>query len=293
MDHYHLAQLHAGTLNMYNHKKAEFGFEGSHFRFWEPLSDEYQRNLAKNSPMPLVYEASDENQGSWVPMFFPGIGLAESESTWSVFQIIPLAVDKTRVIIRTKVANKSSYEFIKQSTISAGFWINKVKAKNSNEDASHPLGSADFMQEDIYVCEQLQLAMQSPEFEKGLVTFGFNPDKNEPEKTLAIVIKNHAGDSVLKGANITLTPDRDNFVYEGNVQNVVNQDMFNIRMVINESFFGAGNSSIEVLGSVDLLSSFLQQFVWGFYKAEPMWCSWLDNSSCIILMSYIPVAIHE
>ncbi|WP_435273995.1 hypothetical protein ACMAZF_11595 [Psychrobium sp. nBUS_13] len=50
---------------------------------------------------------------------------------------------------------------------------------------------------------------------------------------------------------------------------------------------------VVVLGSVDLLSSFLQQFVWGFYKAEPMWCSWLDNSSCIILMSYIPVAIHE
>ena len=49
----------------------------------------------------------------------------------------------------------------------------------------------------------------------------------------------------------------------------------------------------HTLGSVDLLSSFLQQFVWGFYKAEPMWCSWLDNSSCIILMSYIPVAIHE
>lgn len=167
IDHYHLAQLHSGTLNMYNHKKAEFGFEGPHFRFWEPLSDEYQSNLAKNTPMPLVYEASDENKGTWVPMLFPGIGLAESESTWSVFQIIPLAVDKTRVVIRTKVANKSSYEFIKQSTISAGFWSKKVKAKNSNEDASHPLGSADFMQEDIYVCEQLQLAMQSPQFEIG------------------------------------------------------------------------------------------------------------------------------
>lgn len=167
IDHYHLAQLHAGTLNMYNHKKAEFGFEGPHFRFWEPLTDEYQSNLAKNTPMPLVYEASDENKGTWVPMLFPGIGLAESESSWSVFQVTPLAVDKTRVVIRTKVANKSSYEFIKQSTISSGFWSQKVKAKNSNEDANHPLGSADFMQEDIYVCEQLQLAMQSPHFEIG------------------------------------------------------------------------------------------------------------------------------
>lgn len=167
IDHYHLAQLHSGTLSMYNHKKAEFGFEGPHFRFWEPLSDDYQENLTKNTPMPLVYEASNENQGTWVPMLFPGIGLAESESSWSVFQVIPVAVNKTRVVIRTKVANRSSFEFIKQSTISAGFWGAKIKAKNSSLDSKHPLGSADFMQEDIYVCEQLQLAMQSPQFEIG------------------------------------------------------------------------------------------------------------------------------
>ncbi len=95
------------------------------------------------------------------------------------------------------------------------------------------------------------------EFEKGLVTFGFNPDKNEPEKTLAIVIKNQAGDSVLKGANITLTPDGDNFIYDGNVKNVLTQDVFNVRMIINESFFGAGNSSIEVLDNTATLNGTL------------------------------------
>ncbi|MCG7532791.1 aromatic ring-hydroxylating dioxygenase subunit alpha [Psychrobium sp. MM17-31] len=167
IDHYHLAQLHAGTLSMYNHKKAEFGFEGPHFRFWEPLSDDYQKDLAKNSPMPLVYEASEENKGTWVPLLFPGIGLAESESSWSIFQIIPIAVNKTRVVVRTKVANKSGFEFMKQSALSASYWSNKVKAKSGSHDAKHALGSADFMQEDIYVCEQLQRAMQSPYFEMG------------------------------------------------------------------------------------------------------------------------------
>ena len=167
IDHYHLAQLHAGTLNMYDHKKAAFGFEGPHFRFWEPLVDSYQNNLITNSPMPLVYEATNENKGTWVPMLFPGIGLAESESSWSVFHIIPVAVDKTQVVIRTKVADCSSYDFMKQSARSAGFWSGKIKAKNSKLDKTHPLGSADFMQEDIYVCEQLQQAMQSPQFEIG------------------------------------------------------------------------------------------------------------------------------
>lgn len=167
IDHYHLAQLHAGTLNMYNHKQAEFGFEGPHFRFWEPLADDYQKDLVKNTPLPLVYEVTDENKGTWVPLLFPGIGLSESESSWSIFHIIPISVDKTRVVIRTKVANCSSYAFIKQSVVSASYWSGKTKAKNAHYDQKHPLGSADFMQEDIYVCEQLQKAMQSPQFEIG------------------------------------------------------------------------------------------------------------------------------
>ena len=95
------------------------------------------------------------------------------------------------------------------------------------------------------------------EFEKGLVTFGFDQSENEPLATLAIVVKNQAGDSVLKGVNITLASEGDNFVYEGNVQNVLNQDMFNVRMVINESFFGAGNSRIEVLDNTATLNGTL------------------------------------
>jgi len=31
------------------------------------------------------------------------------------------------------------------------------------------------------------------------------------------------------------------------------------------------------LGSVDLCSLFLQRVVWGLYKAESMWCSWLHE----------------
>lgn len=41
IDHYHLAHLHSGTLNMYDHKRAEFGFVDHHFRFWEPLTKDY------------------------------------------------------------------------------------------------------------------------------------------------------------------------------------------------------------------------------------------------------------
>ena len=54
IDHYHLAQLHSGTLNMYDHANAEFGFVGPHFAFWEPLDPEYAENLSKKASMPLI-----------------------------------------------------------------------------------------------------------------------------------------------------------------------------------------------------------------------------------------------
>lgn len=167
IDQYHLAQLHSGTLNMYAHDKAEFGFVGPHFAFWEPLEQEYAANLEKQSSMPLIDHIPESELGAFVPMLFPGIGLTESESSWSVFHIIPLAVDKTRVEIRTKVMPASDWEFAKFSIRSDKFWQQRIHAKSTSAPADHPLGSADFMQEDIYVCEQQQKSLQSPYFELG------------------------------------------------------------------------------------------------------------------------------
>lgn len=176
IDHYHLAQLHAGTLNMYNHKKAQFGFVGKHFKFWEPLTDDYQCNLLQNAASPLVYQPELKNIGVWVPMLFPGIGLAELESSWSVFHIIPVSPSKSRVIVRTKMRDCGALDYLKQSLSSAAFWGKKIKPKNSSYDQRHPLGSADFMQEDIYICEQLQKSFTSPQFEFGpSASFGEAP----------------------------------------------------------------------------------------------------------------------
>lgn len=169
IDHYHLAQLHSGTLAMYDHKKAQFGFVGDHFHFWEPLSKDYQVDIEKNSPLPLLLDKKDPKLGAYVPMLFPCTGLAESESSWSVFQIIPLAVDRTKVIVRTKVKDVSMLSFIKQSLSSYNYWQNKVSSKRKREssDKNHALTSADFMQEDAYVCEQVQQSLNNPFFEFG------------------------------------------------------------------------------------------------------------------------------
>lgn len=167
IDHYHLAQLHSGTLNTYDHANAEFGFVGPHFAFWEPLTKDYADQLSKKSPLPLIDHIPSEQLGASVPMLFPAIGLSETESSWSTFHIIPLAVDRTRVEIRTKVMPASSWEFAKQGMRSQQFWIDRLRPKSKDHDTEHPLGSADFLQEDIYVCEHQQKALQNPFFELG------------------------------------------------------------------------------------------------------------------------------
>ena len=165
IDGYHLSHLHSGTLSMYDHSRIESGFAGPHFYFQEPLSPEYAADVEKNAAMPLVIPA--EQAGAWVPMLFPGIGLAENEDSWSVFHITPVAPDSTKVVVRTKVADASLLAFASQSFRSWSFWSKRVRPKFDNGDTGDPMASGDFMQEDIYACEQQQRSLQSPFFEHG------------------------------------------------------------------------------------------------------------------------------
>ena len=169
IDGYHLAHLHSGTLAMYDHSRIESGFVGPHFAFWEPLAPEYAEDVEKNAPYPLVIPA--ERAGAWVPMLFPGIGLAEDESSWTLFHVTPLAPDSTRVVTRTKVANASSWAFTRQAMRSYGFWAKRIGGKYEGGDGD-PLASGDFMAEDVYACEQQQRSLKSPYFEHGPSSVG-------------------------------------------------------------------------------------------------------------------------
>ena len=168
IDVYHLAHLHSGTLAMYDHAKAEFGFVGPHYAFWEPLSGDYGADLEKNAAAPLIIPV--EKAGVWVPMLFPGIGLAESESDWTTFIVKPIAPDLTRIENRVRVANVSDWEFQKQERRSAAFWQKKTTPKYASEGAQQnddPMTSGDFTAEDVYACEQQQKSLTSPYFEHG------------------------------------------------------------------------------------------------------------------------------
>ncbi|MDY8137992.1 aromatic ring-hydroxylating dioxygenase subunit alpha [Aquimarina sp. 2201CG5-10] len=169
IDHYHLAHLHEGTLNMYDHAKAEFGWVGPHYWFYEPLVPDYANNVKNAAPYPLINSVPEDKIGAYVPWLFPNIGITEGESAWNTFHVTPLAPDRTLVVIRSKVMNVSEWEFTKQYTKSS---MNKIWQHYGNKgkydgDTNDPMASGDFMAEDVYACEQQQKSLKSPFFSIG------------------------------------------------------------------------------------------------------------------------------
>lgn len=177
IDVYHLSHLHSNTLQMYDHKAAKYDWKGPHYVFWEPPVSTFLKEQDKKLTAPRVI--AKDQIGAWVPMLFPGIGLAAAEDGWNIFIIEPLGPELTRVHNRARVANVSEWEFTKQSMRSMSFWekfglSGKYDADNAI-DESDPMAGGDFTQEDIYACEQQQKALHSPYFEVGPAAKGESP----------------------------------------------------------------------------------------------------------------------
>ncbi|WP_371170836.1 aromatic ring-hydroxylating oxygenase subunit alpha [Aliiroseovarius sp. 2305UL8-7] len=177
IDVYHLSHLHSSTLQMYDHKAAKYHWEGPHYMFWEPPVDAFLKDQESKLIAPRVIP-KDMN-GAWVPMLFPGIGLAGSEDGWNVFIIEPLGPELTRVSNRGRVSNSSGWEFAKQSMKSSMFWTKfGLSGKYEEHDAmseDDPMVAGDFTGEDIYACEQQQKSLKSPYFETGPAAVGESP----------------------------------------------------------------------------------------------------------------------
>jgi hypothetical protein len=61
----------------------------------------------------------------------------------------------------------------------------------------------------------------------------------------------------LISANIEITEQGDNFIYSGSVVDRTTQGLFTVRLVLNESFFESGNSTVKVLGTKALVNGTL------------------------------------
>ena len=169
IDVYHLSHLHSGTLQMYDHRAAKFHWEGPHYMFWEPPVESFAKDQDSKLIAPRVIP--EDMSGAWVPMLWPGIGLAGSEDGWNVFIIEPLGPELSRVHNRGRISNSSGWKFASQQIQSSMFWTKfGLSGKYANYDAmgeDDPMVSGDFTAEDIYACEQQQASLKSPYFETG------------------------------------------------------------------------------------------------------------------------------
>ena len=109
--------------------------------------------VERRSPFPLITHVPRERIGVWVPMLFPGIGFGETESSWSLFLVTPLAPDRTRVTMRTKTMDVSLWRLAYQLFRSGTLW-QRPRGKYKGDPKTDPLASGDFLREDALVCEQ-------------------------------------------------------------------------------------------------------------------------------------------
>lgn len=169
MDGYHLKYLHTTTLNMYDHLKQTWSFDGLHWTFFEPLEPEYLK-WAQSYPNEVISHIAPEEMGAYVHLLFPNLGITETESDWSTIEILPIAPDRTIVQVRTRTPKASTID-----SVSGWFSGSKKTSKDliRLSDVDNPLSSGDFMMEDIYVCEKLQESMASPKFQTGPMAMGF------------------------------------------------------------------------------------------------------------------------
>ncbi len=167
IDIYHLSHLHSNTLNMYDHRKAEFRFVRDHYMFWEPLAKTYRENLSDLMPYKGIGEMKDSHVGAYVPWLFPSLGLVETESSWSVFHIEPISPEKTKIKIRTKLEKMSTMEYYRQSRRSEKYWpkLMGVSTKYDSKEKGDVFSLWDFMEEDIFACEQQQISLKNPLYE--------------------------------------------------------------------------------------------------------------------------------
>lgn len=162
MDGYHLAHLHAESLNMYAHKEQRYQYAGRHWTFFEPLAKNYAKKVHDVAPTPVIDHIPEDKLGAYVHMLFPNFGITETELDWVTLNIIPVAPDHTRVEIRSRAMPMTSAQYMKGMMR----WSEWSKSSGGGE-SDDPLESGDVMLEDIYACEQQQSAMQSPKFAVG------------------------------------------------------------------------------------------------------------------------------
>jgi len=159
-DGYHLAQLHATTLDAYDHDHSRWEPAGRHVVWWEPTAENYE-----STPLYKMLEFAPDLQGmnfketgAHVHMMFPNIGYSGNAKLFVIFHITPLAPDLTRVELITHMSPE----------VNSTAPVSDFHLAQQREDIEGDfLKSGDFFAEDVEVCERMQAGMNSPNYVPG------------------------------------------------------------------------------------------------------------------------------
>jgi choline monooxygenase len=174
IDGYHLPLLHPISLGDGDFLRQKWQPAGRHQAFYRPLKPGITHD---KQPLPVV-EGVPATFGAAYQWLYPSLALYQTATSWSTFQVIPLAPDLSLLHIRTR-AMPSKDEKAKDDKAAAPVpamtdlpdYIVGAKGRLAREQIGktdgHPLKSNDFMREDIYACEAIQNAMSSPHFSVG------------------------------------------------------------------------------------------------------------------------------
>lgn len=116
-------------------------------------------------------------------------------------------------------------------------------------------------------------------FEKGLLLIGFDEEKNEPLAKLTILegdttdLENFTPTRKLNGVDLTINESGDDAIYQGSVVDEMNNNKYNVRLVINESLLSAGMSRIIVDGNKASIFGSLGTSTYGQMKSA------IDNNN--------------
>lgn len=176
IDGYHLAYLHKETLGGPLHDKNIWEMFGRHMVWWSTEREgvkhripQFVENSARGSALKTIKEASEPGYGG-VYMLFPTTILTPNPWGFSISSMQPVDANTTLLYVRNW-APKGWISYTYRSKDIPGYDRVSGRIKSSHW-TKHPLETGDFQTEDVWICEKMQRALQSPVHEVGYLARG-------------------------------------------------------------------------------------------------------------------------
>ncbi|EEE36691.1 hypothetical protein RKLH11_524 [Rhodobacteraceae bacterium KLH11] len=176
VDGYHLAYLHKDTLGGPTHDKNLWEVFGQNMVWWSTEREgvkhripQFVENAARGSGLKTVQAADIPGYGG-VYMLFPTTILTPNPWGFSISTMEPVNAGTTRLRVRNW-SPKGWLTYTHRAADIPGYDKETGLIKSSHW-TQHPLETGDFQTEDIWVCEKMQRALQSPRFKVGPLAKG-------------------------------------------------------------------------------------------------------------------------